>query len=226
MKRIRPKNHSLQHPLLVVLAWALACGPALALQAPALTGQATGEAMPQERVSVELVIQDVAKRLAAPTITLEEATEEPIALRDDGSMKGDVANDATWYALTSIPRAGELRFFVNEGGQGARHGPYSAPLGTGSATRIVLRTASGDPALVLVDEQDSPTASVGNEKTSADVLPLEAATPTVHAPPPPSGARYLRYALWAGMLLGLMGFGYLRVALRRQLGSASYDPQP
>lgn len=148
------------------------------------------------------VKDNVAIRLTNPEIRLDLMGADPIKLVDDGSIEGDTPNDHIWHAKGKIRRSQRLEFSLYDIATGQTLGERSVFLPAADDASLLIRTTEGDPAMILESEGDV-TPDGSGESTS-----VEKAGTTG------SGDKFT-YLLWVVLLIGFLGFGYLRIVVRR-----------
>lgn len=159
-----------------------------------------------DRISLRFVVRDdVALKLAHPALRLELGTTELVELLDDGSLEGDTPGDHVWVGEKDLRRVQKLDFTLLDAATGQAQGSASLFLPAADEATITLRTSEGDPPLVIEGEDGASTSGDG----SSAAVPV-----TTSAASESSGDRFT-YLLWVVLLLGLLGFGYMRVVVRR-----------
>jgi hypothetical protein len=159
-----------------------------------------------DRIALRFVVRDeVALKLASPALRLELGTTELVDLVDDGSLEGDTPGDHVWVGEKDLRRVQKLDFTLLDTATGQAQGSASLFLPAADEATITLRTSEGDPPLVIEGEDGASTSGDGTSTAAP------AATSAVSES---SGDRFT-YLLWVVLLLGLLGFGYMRVVVRR-----------
>jgi hypothetical protein len=160
-----------------------------------------------DRIALRFEVHDdVALKLSAPSLRLDLSTAELLPLLDDGSLPGDTPGDHIWVAETDLRRVQRLSFTLIDTATGQAHGDAGLFLPAADEATIRMRTMDGDPPLVIEGE--------GGASTSGDGATSSAA-PTPSAVSGESSGDRFTYLLWVVLLLGLLGFGYARVVVRR-----------
>lgn len=159
-----------------------------------------------DRIRLEIVVKDdVSHRLVQPVATLDALGSDPIPLLDDGSLPGDTPQDAIYTGVAMVRRMPRVTFAITDAATGQTLGTQMAFLPAASEARLVYRTTQGDPAIVM--------DSVGGASPTGDgsVPAPVAGTATTGSG---AGERFA-WLLWVVLVVGLLGFGYLRVVVRR-----------
>lgn len=168
-----------------------------------------GQGKDTDRIALHITVRDdVALRLAAPAVRLELATSELVPLVDDGSVEGDIPGDHVWLTHLEIRRAQKLSLSLEDTATGTSLGGTSVFLPAAGEATLVLRTIEGDPGFILEGE-DGASATGDGVPAGSSNTPATTTT-TVEG----SGDRFA-YLVWVVLLLGLLGFGYARIVLRR-----------
>ncbi len=166
-----------------------------------------GQDQVTDRIALRFVVRDeVTLRLASPALRLDLGTAELLPLLDDGSLPGDTPGDHIWVADIDLRRVQKLSFTLLDTATGQAQGSASLFLPAADDAVITLRTMEGDPPLVIEGEGGASASGDGSLSTA----PAPAPSAAVEG----SGDRFT-YLLWVVLLLGLLGFGYLRVVVRR-----------
>jgi hypothetical protein len=157
-----------------------------------------------DRIALSFELDDASlQRLSAPALRLDVGGGDLVPMVDDGSLEGDQPGDHVWHAQARVRRAQGLDFTVLDTATGQSMGAVSVLLPAAGAADIRLRSTAGAPAVVL----DDGSANSSPEAAAPPTSPTPAATAG-------SGDRFT-YLLWVVLLLGLLGFGYMRVVVRR-----------
>jgi hypothetical protein len=168
---------------------------------------ALGQQQATDRIALRFEVHDdVALKLSSPSLRLDLGTAELVPLLDDGSLPGDVAGDHVWVAETELRRVQRLSFTLLDTATGQAHGDAGLFLPAADEATIRMRTMDGDPPLVI--EGEGGASSSGDGSASA-------ATSTPGAVASEGSGDRFTYLLWVVLLLGLLGFGYMRVVVRR-----------
>ena len=166
-----------------------------------------GQDQATDRIALRFVVRDdVALKLASPALRLDLGPAELLPLVDDGSIDGDIPGDHVWVGEMDVRRVQKLAFTLLDTSTGQAQGSASLFLPAADDAIITLRTMDGDPPLVI--EGEGGASATGDGSTSTAAPP--AATADVEG-----SAERFTYLLWVVLLLGLLGFGYLRVVVRR-----------
>lgn len=163
-----------------------------------------GELATADRITVRLVVDDRAlTRLTDPTMVTDQRDVQPVPLRDDGRVEGDVAGDNLWLGTAEVARSQYLTLEVRDAGGSV--GSLSVFLPSSSEAEIRVQTVEGAEGLRLVTE---PT---GTSTTDDPTTGTAASSGAGGA----AGGR-LAHVLWVGIALFAMGFSYLRSVVARQ----------
>jgi hypothetical protein len=167
---------------------------------------ALGQDQSTDRIALRFVVRDeVALKLAAPALRLELGPTELVELVDDGSLEGDIPGDHVWVGVKDLRRVQKLDFTLLDTATGQAQGSASLFLPAADEATISLRTSEGDPPLIIEGEDGASTTGDGTT----------AAAPATPSAVGESAGERFTYLLWVVLLLGLLGFGYLRVVVRR-----------
>ncbi len=167
---------------------------------------ALGQEDSADQITLNVVLNDtVAHRVTRPELRFDLAGSEAVPLVDDGSLGGDIPGDAIWHGLGLVRRVQRLELEVVDVATGESLGGTAVFLPAAGEATIKLRTTQGDPALMLEEEGGGKPFSDGAPPTTTS-----GSTQALTA----SGEKF-DYLLWLLALLGLLGFGYLRLVVRR-----------
>ncbi len=160
-----------------------------------------------DRIALRFELRDdVVLGLAAPAVRLELGPDELLPLLDDGSVPGDTPGDHIWLADIELRRIQKLSFTLLDTATGQAWGSASLFLPAADEATITLRTTDGDPRMVIDGEGGASATGDG----------VQATAPTTSAPVAAEGSgERFTYLPWVVLLLGLLGFGYMRVVVRR-----------
>ncbi len=167
-----------------------------------------GQGADTDRIALHIVVRDdVAMRLAAPAVRLELATSELVPLVDDGSAEGDLPGDHVWLAHLDIRRVQKLDLVLVDTATGNSFGDASVFLPAAGEATLTLRNTEGDPGFILEGEDGASATGDGVPAGSSSSAPTTTTTEG-------AGDRFA-YLMWVVLLLGLLGFGYTRIVVRR-----------
>ncbi len=163
-----------------------------------------GELATADRITVRLIVDDRAlSRLTDPALVTDQRDVQPVPLRDDGRVAGDVADDNLWLGTVEVARSQYLTLEVRDAGGSV--GSLSVFLPSSSEAEIRVQTVEGSEGLRLVTEPtgtsttDDPATGTGSTSSAGGV----------------TGGR-LAHVLWVGIALFAMAFSYLRSVMARQ----------
>jgi hypothetical protein len=157
-----------------------------------------------DRIALQLVLRDDdVQRVAAPAVRLELSPAQLVPLADDGAAPDERAGDRVWSAATELRRVQRLELTVLDTATSLSLGTLAVQLPAAGEATLALRTQAGEPAVVLEDD-GSPDAAASAAGPAGQAAALASG----------AGDRFA-YALWVLLLIGLLGFGYLRLVVRR-----------
>jgi len=149
-----------------------------------------------DSIDIVLIVDDRSLgRLVEPVLLVDQVDIPKMAIRDDGSVPGDVAGDGIWMAQLSVRRSEFLIMNLIDGG--AQVGQIKAFLPSSDEAEIRVMTTSDGSGLELISEATS-SGGVGGPEGSVPV----------------SGGR-LAHVLWVLIALFAVLFTYLRQVVYR-----------
>lgn len=175
-------------------------GDPLVVAAAPVTSASARTDLGDDQVLVRVAVDDRAvRRLRAPGLRVSQDGVEPVSLRDDGGVEGDVAGDGTWMAEVVVRRTQYLTLAVEDGG--AALADVTVFLPSSGQAAIGLRTTEGAPGVELSAEAVATSAT---------------ASPTGTSSTGDSGAGdRLAYVLWTLIGLFSVAFAWVRAVAWR-----------
>ncbi len=175
--------------------------PTLLLAALPVMAQGT------DRIALRFVVHDdEALELTQPAVQLDNGEVVLVPLLDDGSLEGDLPGDHIWQADAEIRRVQKLDFTLIDTATGEAHGSESLFLPAAGSATINVRTQVGELPMVVDGAGGASVSGDGSEGPKAPPTTSEVVQ---------TDAERFTYLLWVVLLIGLLGFGYLRVVVRR-----------
>ena len=149
-----------------------------------------------DSIDIVLVVDDRALgRLVEPVLQVDQVDIPKMAIRDDGTVPGDIAGDGIWMVQLQVRRTQFL--MINLLDQGGQVGQIKAFLPSSDEAEIRLMTTSEQPGLEQISEATSSGGVGGPEGTVGA-----------------AGGR-LAHVLWVMIALFAVLFTYLRTVVWR-----------
>ena len=163
--------------------------PATPAAAAVASAAPAGDESGGDTIAVTVFVDDRALGRLGASPRLRLPGQDPVPLRDDGTLEGDTAGDHVWVARATVQRAQYLRFAVLDGDDEV--GELSAFLPSSSEAVLRVKTAEGEAGLEVVQEA-LPEGSVGGPATTG------------------AAPNRLAHVLWVAIALFALAFGWVR----------------